>query len=74
MDFANAFLARQPIPGVLFSHNDYVRVIRGEHVGQIGVLVSLSKMEADPVFLLEADAWKDIRVRQSELELIKSAE
>ena len=36
-----SFLNREPIPGVWFQHNDYVRVVSGEHSGKTGALVTV---------------------------------
>lgn len=67
LDFHNDFLARRAIPGVLFKHNDYVRVITGQYAGNTGSLVGIHYMDADPAFVLEAESGLDLVVLQSEV-------
>ncbi len=62
---SNAFLSHEPIPGVVFEHNDYVRVIAGEHVGDSGSLISLEELGEDPVYLVELETNQDALVAQS---------
>lgn len=64
----NAFLAHKPIGGVSFEHNDYVRIVAGEHKGKNGSLVSVEELGEDPLFLLEQESGFDVRVRQSQIE------
>jgi ribosomal protein L24 len=62
------FLARRPIPGVTFEHDDYVRVTAGPHKGERGNLVNVFELGSDPVYILESESSGDIHVRQSEIE------
>jgi transcription elongation factor len=64
----NDFLAHKPIEGVCFEHNDYVRIVSGEHQGKNGSLVSVEELGEDPLFLLELDSGFDVHVRQSQIE------
>lgn len=70
LEIDNAFLAHKPIEGVLFEHNDYVRVIAGEYKEHKGSLVCILTLEPEPLFLLESEAGRDIEVPQSCIELI----
>lgn len=62
-----AFLSREEITGVRFTHDDFVRVIAGAHRGQAGSLVALLALRPEPVFLLELESGHDVQVRQSEI-------
>lgn len=70
MDIGQAFLDREAIPGVSFMHNDYVRVVSGELEGSSGSLVTVLELEPEPLFVLELETGFDVKVRQSEIELI----
>lgn len=71
IDLGQAFLNREPIPGVLHFHNDYVRVVAGEHAGAAGSLVTVLSLEPEPRFILEAEGGRDIEVVQSEIERVE---
>jgi hypothetical protein len=64
----NAFLAQELLPGVVFRHGEFVRVVSGRSVGSAGSLVSVEELGDDPVFLLELESGFDARVRQSEIQ------
>ena len=64
------FLALRPLPGVSLQHNDYVSVVAGDHAGDTGSIVSVEELGEDPLFLVELEAGKDARVRQSQLKFI----
>jgi hypothetical protein len=51
-DIGQAFLSREQIPGVLFSHNDYVRVISGKLANSSGSLVAVLRLEPEPLYVL----------------------
>lgn len=68
MDLAQAFLNHSPIPGVRFEHNEYVKIIRGEHVGEKGSLVTVLALTPEPSFVLELETGRDVKVLQSEIE------
>jgi transcription antitermination factor NusG len=38
LDIGNAFVAHEQIDGIVFEHNDYVKVIDGPYVGHKGNL------------------------------------
>lgn len=61
----------QPIEGVLFGLNDYVRIKSGEHKGKCASVISLISLEPIPTYLVELDDFKggDIKIAESELEL-----
>jgi transcription elongation factor len=64
---ANDFLAGKLPVGVRFHHNDYVRVIAGEHAGDAGSVISVEALGTDPVLLIELESNKDALIRQSAL-------
>ena len=66
-DIGQRFLDHQPIPGVVFEHNDYVHVIAGESSGKRGSLVTLVEIEPEPVYLVEIEWGGDVRIPQSQL-------
>jgi hypothetical protein len=66
----NAFLARQQLPGVAFTHNEFVRVVSGERIGCTGSLASVEELGDDPLFVLELESGFDVRVRQSQIERV----
>jgi len=70
MNQHNDFLAHKPIEGVRFEHNDYVRIVAGEHKGKNGSLVSVEELGDDPLFLLELESGFDVHVRQSQIERV----
>ena len=61
------FLNREPIEGVRYWHNDYVRIVAGENAGESGSLVSVIELTPEPVFLVELESGFDVQVRQSEV-------
>lgn len=71
LDIGQAFLNREEIPGVLFMHNDYVRVVSGEPTGSFGSLVTVLGLEPEPLFVLGLETGFDVEVRQSQIQLIE---
>jgi hypothetical protein len=67
INLGQSFLNREPIIGVNFQHNDYVNVISGKHAGNSGSLVTLVKLEPEPLFVLELESGFDVEVSQSEI-------
>jgi hypothetical protein len=67
-DLIQAFLKREEIPGVTYWHNDYVRIIAGQHSGSAGSLVAVLSLVPEPRFLLELESGFDVEVFQSEIE------
>lgn len=67
-DLSNDFLAHKPVRGVKFQHNDYVKIVAGEHKGKSGSLISLESLAPEPKFILELESGFDVIVLQSELE------
>jgi transcription elongation factor len=68
----NDFLAGKLLPGVRFHHNDYVRVVAGEHSVDSGSVVSVEELGADPLLLIELESNKDALIRQSALEVSRA--
>jgi hypothetical protein len=68
IDHRNDFLAHKQILGVSVKHNEFVKVVVGEHEGNKGSLVSVEELGEDPLFLLELESGFDILVRQSQIE------
>jgi len=66
-DLEQAFLNREPIDGVLYFHNDFVRVVAGPHGGTAGSLVTVLSLEPEPRFVLELESGFDVEVLQSEI-------
>jgi hypothetical protein len=69
---ANAFLAGELLPGVRFRHNDYVRITSGSHAGNLGSLISVDELGADPLLLIELESGQDVKAPQSAVELVES--
>lgn len=63
----NAFLAQELLPGVVFRHNEFVRVVAGANLGASGSLISVEEVGSDPVFVLELESGSDVLVRQSQI-------
>jgi len=72
VDLAQDFLNHTPIPGVRFEHNDFVRIVRGDHVGERGSLVTVVTLSPEPRFILELETGHDIQVLQSDIEYVDS--
>ena len=66
-DIAQAFLNHTPMPGVLFEHNDYVRIVDGPYAGQSGSLVTVIGLEPEPKFVLELESGFDVEILQSHI-------
>ncbi len=66
------FLARRPLPGVAFEHNDPVEVIGGGHVGDSGAIVSVERLGDDPAYLIELGSGQDAVISQSLLRLVEA--
>lgn len=69
-DQHNDFLARKPIHGVALQHNDYVKVIGGQHASDSGSIVSVESLGRDPVYLVELESGEDQLIQQSCLEFV----
>jgi hypothetical protein len=53
IDLAQAFLDHVSIPGVTFAHNEYVEIIRGEHAGARGSLITVLTVTPESRFIFE---------------------
>jgi hypothetical protein len=71
MDLCQAFLNREPIVGVKYFHNDYVRVVSGRYAGDAGSLVTVLSLQPEPLFVLEAESGQDVEVLQSEIHRVE---
>ncbi len=71
-DLHNDWLGGARVSGVLFLMNDYVQVISGKHVGELGSIVSISKFEPIPFYVIETETGKDIEVIESEIQIANS--
>lgn len=67
-NFGQKFLNREPIQGVRFEHNEYVRIAAGPNAGNFGSLVTVLEIAPEPKFVLELESGFDIEVLQSEIE------
>jgi len=56
------------VEGVRFSHNDGVKILKGEHVGTYGSVISLVEVAPSPTYLVELSTGQDTQVAQSALE------
>jgi len=68
LDQQNAFLACEPVAGLAFIHNEYVRVVGGVHQGNSGSLLSIEELGADPIYLVELESNQDALIAQSFLQ------
>lgn len=66
----NEFLARRPLPGVAFQHNDGVDVIAGDHAGDSGSIVSVERLGDNPDYLVELSSGQDAIIGQLFLRLV----
>ena len=59
----------QPIPGVAFGLNDAVRITAGEHLGELGSVISVESVEPIPRYMIElGSGGGSIGVPESALE------
>ena len=61
----------QQIDGVKFNLNDDVNILAGPKTGQRGNIISLEKIDPEPLYLVEDEQGSDSILKQSELEEIK---
>lgn len=64
------FLARKPIPGIALQHNDYVRVVSGPLAPDSGSVVSIERVGADPVYVVELESGTDQSIPQNHLKFV----
>jgi hypothetical protein len=64
------FLALRPLPGVALLHNDLVSVLRGEHAGNAGSVISVEELGKDPMYLIELESGIDALLPQSSLNFV----
>jgi transcription antitermination factor NusG len=67
-DIVQSFLNHTPISGVLFKHNDYIRVVDGPYAGQAGSLVTVIGLDPEPRFVVELESGADVEIMQSHVE------
>lgn len=63
-ELCQAFLNHTPIEGITHSHNDYVQIVSGAHVGKSGSLVTVLQLTPEPLFVVELESGVDIEVLQ----------
>ncbi len=68
-DLHNDGLGGTQVFGVLFFMNDYVQVNSGMHIGEVGSVVSISKFESVPFYVIETETGKDIEVIEIEIQI-----
>jgi hypothetical protein len=68
----NDWLGGARLAGVQFLVNDYVEVISGMHVGELGSVVSIIKFEPVPFYVVETEMGKDIEVAEFEIQIAHS--
>ena len=61
----------QQIDGVKFNLNDDVHILAGPKTGQHGNIISLEKIDPEPLYLVEDEQGSDSILKQSEMEEIK---
>ena len=62
------WFAGQPVPGGRFRHNESVHVISGDHTGKSGALISVERLQPEPVYLVElASGEGDVLLPDSSL-------
>jgi hypothetical protein len=66
-DQHEAFLAGQNLPGVIFRLNAAVEIISGEHQGQLGSVIGVEDLGANPLLLIELGDGNDALISQSSL-------
>lgn len=62
-----AFLNNTPIEGVIYSHNDFVKIVSGEHEGKFCSLVTVLQLTPEPLFIAELESGFDVKVWQSQI-------
>ena len=71
-DLHKDWLGGARVSGVFFLMNDYVQVISGKHVGELGSVVSISKLEPLPFYVIETETGTDIEVIETEIQIANS--
>jgi ribosomal protein L24 len=71
-DRHNQWLDGARLPNVHFLMNDYVDVIAGQHLGELGSVVSIYQFEPTPCYVVETETGKDIVVAESEIQIANS--
>ena len=63
------WFSSQPISGVAFGLNDSVRIMSGEHAGELATVTSLMSLEPAPTYIVElGSGGGDVAVAESDLE------
>lgn len=60
----------RPVPGAKFKMNETVKILNGNHSGQIASIISLETIDPEPKYLIELNSGEDMIVAESNLELI----
>jgi hypothetical protein len=65
------WFSSKPVPGVLFSLNDHVKIIKGKYSGLKGIVVFLLTLSPEPRFLVEISSGEQIiGINQSQLDAL----
>ena len=65
-----AWRAGNPVDGVSFAHDELVTILAGEHMGNVGSLVSIEQVDPEVVYLVEIDSGFNVAAKQSDIELV----
>ena len=70
-DLSQAWMNAEPIAGVLFSLNEYIRITDGPEAGKYGYAMSLLAVEPHVVFLVElSGTGLDVQVSQGSMQRV----
>ena len=72
LELHNNWLGGARLSGVLFLMNDYIEIVSGKHVGELGSVVSISQFEPVPCYVVETETGKDVVVAESEIQIANS--
>ena len=64
----DSWFSGEVVAGARFRLNDSVRVLTGQHAGQIGAVVSLLALEPEPRYTVETSSGRDVAVLEHELQ------
>ena len=69
-ELQDAWRVGKPVDGVSFAHDDLVTILTGEHMGNVGSLVSIEQVDPEVVYLVEIDSGFNVAAKQSDIELV----
>ena len=65
------WMCQAEVPGASFTLNDSVEVVEGSLAGEKGSLISLIKLEPEPVYLVEISDGSEVQLKESYLQAIE---